>query len=770
MHSLGFGLEKIGLPAIRSPRMALAIVILVSVLCGLGIPRLRTDHTLSELFASSTAEFRNYETMSARFPTSEFDVLVIVEAPTLMKPELLEQLRELHLELQFAGAVEGILSIFSMRDPPGDAEIPPPMIPSELPQGAEFEKLSEKILRHPLINGKLLSDTAGQGQLTLLVLSLKHDVIRKAGLTESIREIEKIAHDMIDPTGMRVQLSGAPVMQIEIRDAISRDRFVYNGAGFAVGLLICLAFFRRVKLVVITSACSGLSVLWALGLLGWVGLKLNTFINVIPPLVMVIAFTDAMHMIFAIRRRLGQGDDRFAAAKHAILTVGPACVLTSLTTSIAFLSLTLTDSGLVRTFGIAAALATLLAFVTVIVVLPTLVVLLFKDEKEFVKTEATRHHALSFLDRACADFADWLNRWHRPVAIVGVSLVVLCTVLHFQLEPRYRLSDQVPDSKQSIAASQRLDEKLTGAHPVHVMMTWKEGNTATSPRIVEAIAQTHALFEMRSGAGIGNVWSLETLNRWLKEVGEAGPGVLRDYLDKLPGHLTGRFVNDGARSALVTGRLPNLDAEETVPVVRRLDASLDGLRADFPEIEFAVTGLSALSAIRSTDMIGQLGRGLMTAIVVVILLIGAAFRSFRVMIFSILPNIFPIVAAGALLYLTGGGLEYASVIALTVAFGIAVDDTIHFLSRLNIERARVDSLQPAVHETISRIGPVLVLTTLVLVVGLAATAFSDLPSMRLFGQLFMATLAAALVGDVLFLPALILAVGRLRSDKARSGG
>ena len=770
MRSLGFGIERIGLPAIRAPRTTVVIIVLISVFCGFGMTKLKTDHTLSELFASSTPEFRNYQAMSDRFPTSEFDVLVIIEAPTLMKPELLEEIRNLHLELQFGEAVAGVLSIFSMRDPPGDAEIPPPMIPTELPTGAEFDKLTEKIVKHPLINGKLLSDTAGQGQLTLIVISLKHDVVRKLGLTRSIREIEDTAHDIIDPTGMRVQLSGAPVMQLEIRDAIGRDRFIYNGAGFMVGMLICLAFFRRWELVVITSFCSALSVLWALGLLGWAGLKLNTFINVIPPLVMVIAFTDAMHMIFSIRRRLGQGDDRFAAARHAILTVGPACVLTSLTTSIAFLSLTLTDSGLVRTFGIAAALATLLAFVAVIVVLPTLVVLIFKDEKDFMKTEATRHQALSALDRVCSNFAVWLDGWYRPVAIAGVSLVVLSAVLHFQLEPRYRLSDQVPDSKESIAASTRLDEKLTGAHPVHIMMTWKDGNTVTSPRIVSAIADTHALIETRSGAGIGNVWSVETLNRWLKEAGETGPNVLGEYIAKLPEHLVGRFVNDGASSALVTGRLPNLDAEDTVPVVRRLDANLDGLRASYPEVEFTVTGLSALSAIRSTDMIGQLGRGLMTAIVVVILLIGVAFGSWRIMLLSILPNIFPIVAAGALLYLIGGGLEYASVIALTVAFGIAVDDTIHFLSRLRIERNQSETLKAAVHETIARIGPVLILTTIVLVVGLAATAFSDLPSMRLFGQLFMTTIGAALIGDVVFLPAVILAVGRMRSDKERRGG
>ncbi len=146
MSSLGFGLERIGLPAVRFPRTALVLLLLASAFCALGIPRLQTDHTLSELFASDTVEFRNFKTLSSRFPTSEFDVLVIVEAPNLMRPDLLEEIRNLHLELQFAEAVDGLLSIFSMRDPPNEKGIPPPMIPAELPKGAEFDKLAKAVV------------------------------------------------------------------------------------------------------------------------------------------------------------------------------------------------------------------------------------------------------------------------------------------------------------------------------------------------------------------------------------------------------------------------------------------------------------------------------------------------------------------------------------------------------------------------------------------------------------------------------------------------
>ena len=766
MPSLGFGLERIGSVAVRYPVYALILILLFSVFCALGIPRVKTDHTLSELFRSSTVEYRNYKLMSDRFPTSEFDILVAVEGKELMTPDMMETVRDLHLELKFIDAIDGVVSIFSMRGAPDDQGYAPPIFPAEMPRGGEFDALAKRVNDHPLIGGKLLSYPDEQGQLTLLIISLKPSVIEKFGRSQTITEIKQTTADILRPAGLGSQLVGVPVMQQEIRDAILRDRLIYNTSGFFVGLLISLTFFRRLKLVMITSLCPAISVLWALGLLGWFGLKLNTFINVIPPLVMVIAFTNAMHMVFSIRRRLKEGDDRYAAAGHAIKTIGPACVLTSLTTSIAFLSLTLTDSGLIRTFGTAAALSTFMAFISVIVLVPVLVLLLFKDKNEFIRTEGSRHHAMTRLENFCEGVADWVLPRYRQIAGTGVGLLVLFAFFYYQLEPSYRLSDQVPDTRQSITASERIDEKLTGAHPINIMVSWPEDKTVSSADVVDSIAKAHALIEKQDG--IGNVWSLETLRRWLEGIGETGPDVLYDYMKRLPEHVVQRFVNEDAQAALVTGRLPNLDANDSVPMLRSLDGQLADIRAQHPDITFTVTGLSPLAALQSSSMINQLSRGLMIAIVVVIALIGFAFRSAGIAALSVVPNVFPILAAGAVIYLTGGGLEYASVISLTVAFGIAVDDTIHFLNRLRFETTRTGSLDDAVYQTISRIGPVLVLTTIVLVVGLAVTIFSDLPAMRKFGELFISTLAAALVGDVLILPAIVLSLRKLRTVKTQA--
>lgn len=763
MFSLGFGIERLGLLVVRFPRATLAFVVGFTIFAAFGIPNLTSDAALSELFRANTKAFKDYEQLSKNFPTSEFDILAVIESDTLEDREKLEEIRTLHLELQFAEAVQGVLSMFSMRDPPGEAGPPPPLFPAELPEGQEFQDLLKRVEDHPLIGGKLLSKKDENGQLALLVISVDPKITSNIGLKRSIREIEKLAHEIIDPTGMTVQLAGAPVAQLEVRMALKRDRLIFNSAGFFVGFAICFLFFRRPKLVAMASLCPIISVVWALGILGHFEVKLNTFLNAIPPLVMVIALSDALHMVYSIRRQLRLGKTREEAARHAVMTVGPACVLTSLTTSVAMMTLGLTDSAVISTFGLCAGLATALAFVVIILIVPMLTVLWItqNEEETFVETEVGgRNKALAKIEAVCAYIADLLKPISVGVAILGMTCIVVFGAMYLQLEPKYRLTDQLPDNKQATSASDRIDVKLTGAVPIHIMVRWDEKRSIESDEVLEAIAASHKLLE--DASGVGNVWSVETLRRWLeKNLNVSDPKIVADYVRKMPPHLSNRFVNEKANSVVVTGRLPNLDADETVPIVEKLDQKLETLRAEHPSFQFYVTGLATLSSVQAASMIQQLNQSLIVAVVVVMILLGIAFRSFTAIALSVFPNLFPIVAAGALLYITGAGLEYASVIGLTVAFGLAVDDTIHFLNRLHLEREKAGNIFDAVHETIVRIGPVLVLTTIVLVLGMSVTMFSQLPPMRVFGQLSMTMLTAAVVADIFFLPAIILSVKKL---------
>ena len=359
----------------------------------------------------------------------------------------------------------------------------------------------------------------------------------------------------------------------------------------------------------------------------------------------------------------------------------------------------------------------------------------------------------------------------RPAFYSAISLLIVggLTMIYASLEPRYRLADQVPDRDQAVLASGRLDLKLTGANPIDVLIEFPAGRSLYAAETLDTIAAVHAIVEKQ--AGVGNVWSLETLRRWLAEkAGRSDVATLKQYVDVLPAYLVGRFIDAGQSAVVVSGRIPDIDASRLLPVVKALDDKLAAVRAAHPGYSIAVTGLAAIAARNSADMIGKMNRGLTVEVAFVAVFIGIAFRSVVVMLVSILPAIFPIVLSGTLLWLMGEGLQFASVVALTVSFGLGLSATIHFLNRLRLEYRPDEDPSVGVHRATILVGPALILTSVVLACGLAVTVFSDLPSLRLFGWLSAFAMLSALVADLtilrpttMFLNQLVRRTGR---DKA----
>ena len=225
---------------------------------------------------------------------------------------------------------------------------------------------------------------------------------------------------------------------------------------------------------------------------------------------------------------------------------------------------------------------------------------------------------------------------------------------------------------------------------------------------------------------------------------------LKQYVDLLPPYLTRRFISAEQDAVIVSGRVPDSDASQLLPIVDRIDKQLNAVRAKYPAYKIAVTGLSVISARNSALMIDKLSDGLTIEIAFVAAFIGLAFWSPVVMLISILPGLFPIVLAGCMLLLTGQGLQFASVIALTVSFGLGLSATIHFLNRLQIEDIDPDPAVGVERATIL-VGPPLILTSAVLACGLAMTVLSSLPSLRLFGWLSAFAMVAALLADMFML-------------------
>ncbi|WP_315706200.1 MULTISPECIES: efflux RND transporter permease subunit [unclassified Bradyrhizobium] len=747
LGSIAFGLERIGLLAVKAPVISCIVLLVLIVGAVFGIHRIKIDDSLSQLFRSDTQEFHQYEEVTKKFPAEEFDVLVVVEGKNLLSRDNLQKLRDFVTDLQLVDGTRGLVSLFSARQAPAPGKLPAALFPSDLPEGEAYDKFIETVKSNEIIRGKLLSE---DGTLALVVLSLDPKVVASSELGKVVGDIRKLMTEDLADTGLNADLSGVPVMQLEIRNAVERDGLTYNVLGILAGCIIAIIFFRKISFMIVAAFPPLIAILLALGALGWAGFNLNMFLNVMTPLIMVISFSDSMQLTFAARDRLIAGQDKYTAFKNAVLVVGPACVLTHATAGISFIALQFSDSDLIRKFGEAGLAATIIALLAVLSLVPVFGVLLVRNERIF----AVKFQSADAGVQGLRNFCYWIavRMVGRPglFSLIAVLFVGSLAVIYANLQPRYRLADQVPDKRQAVAASNRLDAKLTGANPVNVLIQFPKGASLYAPETLQTIADVHATVE--KAAGVGNVWSVETLRRWLAEkAGSDDVATLKEYVNLIPEHLVRRFIDAQQDAVVVAGRVPDLDSSQLLPVVDKLDHELDAVRKKHPGYEVAVTGLAAIAARNSASMIEKLNHGLTIEFALVAMFIGLAFRSWVVMLACILPGIFPVVMSGTLLWAMGEGLQFASVVALTVSFGLGLSATIHFLNRLRLEGRPDVSAAVAVERATVLVGPALILTTVVLACGLVVTVFSDLPSLRLFGWLSAFSMVAALFADLFIL-------------------
>ncbi len=742
--------ERLGIMAARSPSKVFLFCAALLALALLGFFSFKSDDSLTELFRSDSQEFKKFEELSQKYPSNEYDVLVVLEADDLLTNKRLEALRTLTIGLNFVDSSNGLISLFSAQRLPDKVGKVLPLVPANIPEGYALEKLKRDILKNEVVGGKLIS---GDGTLALIVMALNPEIVEEDGLSASIQSIRDNIQDLLKGSDIRYSLSGVPVMKLEIRNTIGSDRLLYNSLGFLLGALVCYLFFRRFSFVILAILPPAIAIVLSLGTLGLLGVSLNMFLNVIIPLIMVIAFSDSMHMVFSIRRELLRGGSKYDAVTNTVRTVGKACVLTSALTAIALFSLALSSSAMIRSFGLVAGFSTLVAFLVIITLVPALAMIVIDDEEK-VQSLKKYDTFLDTLEGWVLSLFAAIQKRALYVSVLMAGLTLFGAIFFWILEPRYRLADQVPDREQAISSSKRIDQKLTGANPVYVMIEWPAGETLYSAKTLDVIGKVHGIMEKQSG--VGNVWSVEMLRRWLVSADKPGTDILKQYVGYFPKHLASRFIEKDGNSAVVTGRVPDLDIHQLLPVIDKIDAALDTVRKASPGYQVSLTGLSVISSRHSASMIRTLSLNLVFTILLVVGMLALVFRSPYLGLVILLPNLLPIFATATLLYFMGAGLQFASVIALTVAFGLSIDNAIHFTHRLVAEEGGSLYGTDNIRHVMKTVGPVVILTMIVLALGMGVTVFSGLPSLRLFGGMNAMTLIFSMIAVLVMLPAFLL--------------
>lgn len=337
-----------------------------------------------------------------------------------------------------------------------------------------------------------------------------------------------------------------------------------------------------------------------------------------------------------------------------------------------------------------------------------------------------------------------------------LALVLGLGGLSLQLETENRLLEATPDESPTFTAMRDLEEAFGGALPMYVLVEWPADLAWHADEVRAAVRDVSAFLDGDEASG--RAFSVF-------DVLAAAPPVAPDAaLALVPDEVGARLVRPELRRLLVAALVPDAGRDVMLPLFERVEGELARLAEAHPEVSMHLTGTDVVARKHINAMISDLATSLGFASLVIFLAISWAFRSFGYGLVSLLPNVFPLVVIGAAIHLSGRSLEMSSAVVFSVLLGLAVDDTIHFLSRWRDEHERTDApLEP----TLVHVGKAITWTTVVLGAGLAITLTSGVPTTRWFAKLCILGLGAAWIGDLLLLPALMALRERWGGPQAR---
>ncbi|MCC6735216.1 MAG: MMPL family transporter [Bauldia sp.] len=747
--SFGFGVVRIGLFIERHGRLAWGIAALVTAVTIYGLFHVSVDRDLRDMFRGETALYQTYVATTEAFVDPENQVIVLVEGEGIRTPEGLRALEDLQLELQLLDDAGNVFSMFSLRTAPDGAGATLPVIDGD---GGLDDATIAAIREHPLQGESLVSADG-----TAMIFVVTH-VEPKATLeqhTALIAEIDGAVDSALAGTGLTVTVTGFAALRTEIVRLLKRDQLVLNGSGAIVGLLLSLVLFRSFIGALITALPAALGALTLIGWNGAFGVPVTILSNVVPALIMVIGYADGMHITSAFRRFRSQGLSVAKAERHALAEVGPACILSALTTVVAFLSMFFSDVRILRDFAIIGSIGTLLGAWVVILGHLMVTRALGKYWKVGAGVPAS---PLEIAAKPVAAIARWVIPRAWPISILAVPLTLGLGILFLLVPPEHSVRETLPANSASTIALQTIDDDLGGAFPIQIVVPLDGVAPASAAGLarIEAVHQAVAAVPGIASPPL-SLWSFAD---WLGDGTEPLPERVAAVLDQLPEDALRRFV--GPPGALVTVNVREASTTETSLLIDRIEAAVHAVAPDA-----LVTGSTVVNTREATRTILNLSTGFGSAIVIALILMAIALRSVGVGIVAAIPNVLPIAATGTLLFFLGTGMQITSVVSLTVAFGIAVDDTIHYLNLVLRQRGDLNRrLIGAAHD----IGPVLIGTSLVIVVGLSMTLTSGLASVQQFGLLAMVTLVVAMAGDLIISPALIAGPFRRLFERGKRGG
>lgn len=767
---------------IDRPVLCLSIVTIFTALLSSGAAMLRIEFSPDQVYVGRGDEVEFSEAHKRQFRFEDSLVLVIledIEERSLMRPECLQWCRSFAQAASELPSVREVTSLTTIKRPKISLRSAKgfrwePLFPAEL--DSDSEVCQARLEQMPLLNDLLVSDDQS---LMLTLIDLEPSQRQVALATQHIQNIESLLEQRPCPTGTRTRITGVPAIRVDVIRSIINDQYSMVPVCSGLFLLVSLLMFRSPQVTGLSLLCVLSAVGWTVGVMGWTGSLFSVMSNVIPTLILIIAAANSVHIVSRFQgrcRELFSSDDclsvsqQDAVYRQAVLStmeeMSGTCFLTLATTAVGFGSLAVAEADVLKALAFQAAAGMLAAYFTLMLIMPATLWLcrrsLFADLTAGASGDSRR-----------SGIAD---AWARLVLshgrmITAVMLLIAATSVWWCTDLRINsyLFETYRPNHPTMQAVQLMDDRMSGIVSLEIQLSADQESRFFQP---DMIASLQEIRERVDGDG-----RVTFYRDYLQFVAEFDSGrLLRVSEEDVPGaiqrlnlilkkldddNLTSAFLGQDRPVARIMMRLRDIGSANMKELFAELSSILDDELP--PGVRYRMTGDAWLHAVCMDVFVRDLFLSLITASVVIFLLISILFRSIRTGLISAIPNLFPLIMTVAWMKWNGYELTAGNVIVFAIGLGIAVDDTIHFLSRFRDERKHHSS-RVALERTLKSSGKAIVLTTILVVSGLSVLVFSKfLPTVR-FAELTAITMLTALPGDLLLLPAML---SFLRADNRK---
>ncbi len=726
---------------------------LYAALAVYGCFRLSFSFDFQQFFPQGDEDLEFFLEFIDEFEGDDNFLLVALERePSVFDSTFLNQAQDFALAVRNVPGVEAAQSLTSFGYP-----IKTPFAITTIPaihldEPARYAADSARIMADERFVGNLINKR-GTALVTvlktpsLITLEQSRDLMR--GLDSLMATYDFPDHHYLGPAYFQKELVDVQIREVIVSAVVS-------------GLLVTLVMFflfRRPLGILVALVSIALGLLLFLGTLGLLGRELNAIAALYPVLMIIVGTSDVIHIMSKYIDELRKGLPKEQAIRISIKEIGLATLLTSLTTAVGFATLLTSRINPIRDFGINAALGVMIAYVTVI--LFTTALLSYLSVDQIVKIGRQQ----AFWDRLLERAYQFTQSRAGVIKLGAVAVVVLCGVGISLITTNYRIESNLPLNRKVTEDFLFFERELSGFRPFELAVITRDSSRVTDFDILREIGKIEDYVKafpfVQSTASITAVYrSINQAfnnNRPDAYVLPADQGRYRQYqalAERVPDVNLNLLVSRDRRKARITSRLDDIGAD-SIKVF--LDQTNDWINAnvDTSLVEIRSTGTGLIIDKNSEYIRRNLLQGLGLAIVIVCVLMALLFRSWRMLFVSLVPNLLPLLIAGAMLGYLGIELEAGVSIVFAIIFGIAVDDTIHFLSKYKLARRRGLDVTAAIHLTFRETGKAIVLTSIVLFFGFLVMLFSISPPSVTIGLLISLTLASALISDLLLIPLLL---------------